>query len=320
MRKTDCEIVEDLMPLYIDGLTSETSNKLIVEHLQECEECRAKLQRMRDGNITVAKDDVKEIDFLKKTRKHNIKTVIAGILAVLIIVISVIGIRLFVTGQKADKRSFACEVLNDGNHFTFDIMSFNSAESIRNIQFREENGVILVTVKTVLPSFLSSSQCHAEYTAKQPVSMVYVNDRVVWAAGEHIYTLTDDLFFRAHEYMGDMPANQQIANALNLRSRLGSYHNELVTDQQPYRWKIILEEDIGGKELMEYWMERYAYVMIGLIGNLDEVEFICTDAGREYSKLVTKQEADDFFGEDIKTCGKNINALNRLIAKTGLNY
>ena len=31
-----CEVIRDLFPSYIDGLTSEESNELIEEHLEEC--------------------------------------------------------------------------------------------------------------------------------------------------------------------------------------------------------------------------------------------------------------------------------------------
>ena len=33
-----CEIVRDLLPLYIDGVCLEGSRELVEEHLKECEE------------------------------------------------------------------------------------------------------------------------------------------------------------------------------------------------------------------------------------------------------------------------------------------
>ncbi|MCD7748093.1 MAG: zf-HC2 domain-containing protein [Firmicutes bacterium] len=36
----NCDIVRDLLPLYIDHETSEESSEMIKEHLAECEECR----------------------------------------------------------------------------------------------------------------------------------------------------------------------------------------------------------------------------------------------------------------------------------------
>lgn len=37
--KTNCNIIKDLLPLYVDGLTSEDSNKIIIEHIKECKNC-----------------------------------------------------------------------------------------------------------------------------------------------------------------------------------------------------------------------------------------------------------------------------------------
>lgn len=42
--KLHCDIVEDLLPLYLDDVCSEQSKSAIEEHLQECEVCRKKLE------------------------------------------------------------------------------------------------------------------------------------------------------------------------------------------------------------------------------------------------------------------------------------
>ena len=35
-----CEIIRDLIPLYLDKVCSEDSRKLVEDHLSECSECR----------------------------------------------------------------------------------------------------------------------------------------------------------------------------------------------------------------------------------------------------------------------------------------
>ena len=42
-----CEIIRDLFPSYIDGLTSEESNEAVEEHLEKCKECRDYLEAMK---------------------------------------------------------------------------------------------------------------------------------------------------------------------------------------------------------------------------------------------------------------------------------
>lgn len=39
MMKNNCEIVQDLLPMYVEGLTSESSNQFVEEHIDSCPEC-----------------------------------------------------------------------------------------------------------------------------------------------------------------------------------------------------------------------------------------------------------------------------------------
>lgn len=46
MKNVSCQIIEDLLPLYVDEACSEDSRDLIEEHLKECESCQKKLDEM----------------------------------------------------------------------------------------------------------------------------------------------------------------------------------------------------------------------------------------------------------------------------------
>ena len=49
--KTDCEIIRDLLPLYVDDICSEKSRELVEEHLQECAECNDLLSKLKKTEI-----------------------------------------------------------------------------------------------------------------------------------------------------------------------------------------------------------------------------------------------------------------------------
>lgn len=49
--KTDCEIIRDLLPLYVDDICSEKSRELVDEHLRECAECDSLLDRLKRTEI-----------------------------------------------------------------------------------------------------------------------------------------------------------------------------------------------------------------------------------------------------------------------------
>lgn len=40
MSTKQCEVIRDLLPLYIDGICSEESRRIVMMHLEECPECR----------------------------------------------------------------------------------------------------------------------------------------------------------------------------------------------------------------------------------------------------------------------------------------
>ena len=40
MSKIQCEVVEDLLPLYVENMASPSSRVLVEEHLKDCEGCR----------------------------------------------------------------------------------------------------------------------------------------------------------------------------------------------------------------------------------------------------------------------------------------
>ena len=45
----ECKIVRDLMPNYIDGLTSKESNEYIEKHLETCNDCTTYLNEMKSN-------------------------------------------------------------------------------------------------------------------------------------------------------------------------------------------------------------------------------------------------------------------------------
>ena len=92
--KITCNIIEDLLPLYVDDMVSEDSRKLIEEHLKECPSCR-KMQEemMRENRLTAVKKDDNSVQInkteaepLKKIRRRiRKKRILSVILAVVLV-------------------------------------------------------------------------------------------------------------------------------------------------------------------------------------------------------------------------------------------
>jgi len=45
-RELACEIVKDLLPLYVDGMVSDVSQRSVKEHLEHCEDCNEVYRNM----------------------------------------------------------------------------------------------------------------------------------------------------------------------------------------------------------------------------------------------------------------------------------
>ena len=63
-----CEVVKDLLPLYIDDLTNDVTNGAIEDHIHSCSQCSEVLIRIREPEI-FPENESADIDFLKKTER-----------------------------------------------------------------------------------------------------------------------------------------------------------------------------------------------------------------------------------------------------------
>ncbi len=95
INKKECEIVQDLLLNYVDGLLNPESKKLVEKHLSECEECRESLKLIQED--TKGKDNREqiELDYLKKIRiKSRIKSVLIT-LAIILLIVAIIFLNNF---------------------------------------------------------------------------------------------------------------------------------------------------------------------------------------------------------------------------------
>jgi hypothetical protein len=92
MRK-NCGIIKDLIPMYVENLTSEDSNQLIKEHLHICEDCT---NFLRNVDSDLPNDDLLDVDVDKDDRKlmKGIKHRINSMMFIAILIGILIGLGL----------------------------------------------------------------------------------------------------------------------------------------------------------------------------------------------------------------------------------
>jgi len=101
--KNECNIVRDILPLYVENMVSEETSIFVNGHLENCPECAAELEAMKAGTKveklsteTINKLESEVEKSLKSIRKKfrkkvfRISSIVAGIVAVVLIVVSIL--------------------------------------------------------------------------------------------------------------------------------------------------------------------------------------------------------------------------------------
>ena len=92
--KNECDIVEDLLFSYNDGVLSNTSKELVEQHLKSCEKCQSILEEIRQDNNN--NKQIKEIDFFKRIKKKiNKKNLIILIVCIFLVIVILFNILVY---------------------------------------------------------------------------------------------------------------------------------------------------------------------------------------------------------------------------------
>lgn len=95
--KKNCKIVQDLLPQYIEKMTSEETNKMVTEHLKECPDCKEVFNNMKTHidkeKVTITK---KEIDYIKNYRRK----ILALKLVIIFLAVTIVGTVTYQIGSR----------------------------------------------------------------------------------------------------------------------------------------------------------------------------------------------------------------------------
>lgn len=93
--KLTCSVIKDILPLYLEGLDSEETHKIVEEHLLECEDCRKELEEIRRPTALPVSADIMPLKQLKRTlQKKKSLTILCSVIITLIVVIIGAGFAL----------------------------------------------------------------------------------------------------------------------------------------------------------------------------------------------------------------------------------
>ena len=93
--KNECNIVRDILPLYVEDMVSEETAKFVKEHLAECKNCREDYEAMKstDGFVDNKSDTSEDIKIasslknIKNTINKKIRNIVLCVVAAVFVVI-----------------------------------------------------------------------------------------------------------------------------------------------------------------------------------------------------------------------------------------
>lgn len=81
MSKVTCNVIKDVLPLYVDGILSDDTSRIVAEHLEQCSECKKTYEDMKSAVVIPVDNDVTPLkNFQKAWKKKIISRVCAAIL------------------------------------------------------------------------------------------------------------------------------------------------------------------------------------------------------------------------------------------------
>ena len=340
-----CAVVRDLLPSYIDGLTAPETNNAVEAHLQGCPDCARLHRQMAAPEDPPRQETDREVDYLKQVRRKSRLRVALAVLVTAALLIGGLAVKIFLIGAPADASAMAWEVTQTDTGIRVQVMSAASANAYWGWKLTQEGNVLTITCREGLVSpFHPTASGDIDVPLSPGVTEVRLGSKVIWQEGAAIDRRVLAAWNARTPYVGDMPALNELANALDIRGLCGDYANALHTSDRPYGWTLEFL-DYGWNQtdavLRNREMERLSLLMLALVDNLDEVSWTWKEADgpvgqrTEQRRTVTLAEADAALPElyedanaaggtdwtapgSVKDCAESPAALQRLWTAAGV--
>ncbi len=311
--KIPCAVIKDLLPSYAEDLTSPETSGLVREHLEECPDCEAVYEAMHgeilpetEGDCGIDADS-SEIDYLKKIRNTGRKKIIAAVIAVLLLAGGAVFAKVYLYGSPIDdfhmmvSRQCAEESTeSEETGESEDFMIFSCwiegtrGQAFTHYKIRETDEGKEVVLYAAPASIFHKDLTMQIWIPDDSAESITIKGDTYGEYG-WITKRAKELYAARNPYIGDISADQKIANLLGVGEKLGSYTNKLDTEEKegyeyPYGWELIFDEpwkDGEAKKRSEK-MKKYAYAMIALIDNCGEISWTyTTEDGKTHTESVT---------------------------------
>ena len=301
-----CAIVEDLLPAYLEGLTSAETNQAVEAHLASCPACAAKRAAMgaEEGpSPEEAAETAREVDYLKAVRRRSRRRVAAAILCTVLVLLLGFAAKIFVIGTPLNPGGVAVDTQEEGGALQVGISSLGSGNAFRDWTVDNQDGVVSITARSVLVSPLFRDGGGTVEVPMEGVTEIWLGQagegRLVWQEGTEISPDAWALYQAQTPYVGDNSAvGRVLAEVDHWCGPIGyDYTISLQTSSEPYGLTIHFDDVtahiLGAGKSIDDRMYAVAPALLALIGNLGQVQWTyAAPDGTAVTRSVTLEEVD----------------------------
>lgn len=239
-----CAVIQDLLPVYADGLASEPSQQIVEGHLAHCTDCRTLYEEMQKPP-SLSTEDAHMISALgsirKKGRRKTIALWILGVLGILL------GFRYSVLLYQGAivPRSLMNVKVNVDSDTRMDVEVSAAVPDYGLLwgSAKEKGGRMMLRVLGGSGLLDQKDTLDIPIAAGEPVQEIYCNDSLIWQKGLMIDPAMDQLFSLTPGWAGDV-------------SRIGQLMNLLEIAQKPHGFQLSINTDNEESCIWTFWPEK----------------------------------------------------------------
>ena len=299
-----CDVVKDLLPSYIDELTSADSNKAVGEHLSKCESCREAYKAMCPDKESAEANIQKEVDYLKSIKKKNGKKIRTAVLwtmgSLLVAFVVFIATMLFIVGKPVNGYTDRPAVTEKDGILYLEFHNPNSAYSYAHwkIDYTDPSGGkgyeqscnVKISARAPMRSFFYPSGDNVIKIDLTDVDSVSFMGFLLWQDGLIIRPEAEQIFSHQRPYAGSAPDMGFVLGALKLPSKDAT--SSIQSDSEPYGWTIHYKQPLNAID--EFQVTQNAPIILALVDNLGEFGFTYPDGnGGEIEHCFSVDDANE---------------------------
>lgn len=253
-RKTECQIVQDLLLGYVDDVLNVESKKLVEAHLSECEICQNKLKEINADIKENENNEKKQIDYLKKIRRKNRRKAVLIALGIILCILVLIYLRNFIIFNNLMHK--AHKNLESSNVY-IEIMSRNEYGIQVEKRYYKDGRLKQVYGTYSDNGFEEKSSCYRKVDTNEEVD-IYPDRKVIITKGEMLEKANKEEFFKSVPMLSDDRFFVRIAiPALATLNGNRYTYSECVYNNNNYDKKCyVLKSRFKHEENYELWFDK----------------------------------------------------------------